>query len=145
MRANQNCKDHWWFQTWCNKSHNYSSSYKPKKKIRIISNIYLNIPTCIMLVWYSKPTLSVPLVISYGEFRTELPAKQLNPLTPHLAFCLFTRLGFEETSWELRSLKPLNSGAQGKMPERFNLLFVYANTVKPLLSEHLHGPSQVSV
>ena len=50
-----------------------------------------------MLVWYLTPTLSVPLGISYGEFRKELPAKQLNPLTPHVAFCLFTRLRFEET------------------------------------------------
>ena len=51
-----------------------------------------------MLVWYLTPTLSVPLVISYGKFRTELPAKQLNPLTSHVAFCLYSQ------GWGLRKL-----------------------------------------
>ena len=82
MRANQNCKDHWWFQTWCNKSHNYSSSYKPKKKIRIISNITSTYPP--VLCWFgtrNQPFLSLWLFLMGSLGQNSLPN---NSISRHL-------------------------------------------------------------
>ena len=79
MRANQNCKDHCWFQTWCNKSHNYSSSYKPKKKLELLAIFTSTYPP--VLCWFgtrNQPFLSLWLFLMGSLGQNSLPNNSIS-------------------------------------------------------------------